>query len=342
MRTRSTALVSIVLVGLALLFAAHPASSVGATRIITKEGARRLVAIPPSGGRPRTLFQLDKGALLSIGASYNGKDIAFASRSWDKSTGVPVWTDLVWIKHGNRRPHAIRSFVSSGESRAYKPIDSIALSPDGRKVLVTKRHRAVFIMKADGSGLQRIAPSGYTFDVGGGRNFSGPEFTPDGRRIIGTFYPPGSKEGAMGGIGTTSIDGGRVHFLRRGLFSRGGGKFFAPTISRDGRSIAFVTLVHAERSGNRLQIAMMNRDGTDSHLLRDSRLPDWSIGNPCFSPSGSAVTFTGIRASGGSFVIGVSPSALFTIRVNGTHRHEIQRETEHLVSRNPIWTRWPN
>jgi dipeptidyl aminopeptidase/acylaminoacyl peptidase len=341
MRTRSTIFAAIVLLGIALPCAARPPSSVGATRILTRESARKLVAIPPSGGHPRTLFQLSKGALLSIAASYDGREIAFASRSWDKSTGIPVWTDRIWIKHGDRRPRAIRSFVSSGGSRAYKSIDSIALSPDGRRVLVAKRHRAVFIMRADGLGLHRIAVPGYTFGVGGGRNSSGPEFTPDGRRIISTFYPPGHQEDAMGGIGTTSINGGGVHFLRRGPFSRGVGTFFAPTISRDGRLIAFITLVRSEKSGNRLQIMAMNRNGTDAHLLRDSRLPAWSIGNPCFSPSGKALTFVGIRESGGNFVIGISPSAIFTIRLDGTHRREVHREREHRVSRNPIWTHWP-
>lgn len=338
MRTRPTTFAAIALFGLALLFVARPPSSSGATRIITRESARKLVAIPPSGGRPRTLFQLSKGALLSIAASYSGKDIAFVSRSWDKSTGISVWTDRIWVKHGDRRPRPIRSFVSSGRSRAYKSIDSIALSPDGQRLLVAKRHRAVFILRADGSGLRRITVPGYTFGVGGGGNSSGPEFTPDGRRIISTFYPPGSQEDAMGGIGTTSINGGRVHFLRRGSFSSGVGTFFAPTISRNGRLIAFVTLVHSKENGNGLRIMVMNRNGKGAHLLRDSRLPRWSINNPCFSPSGKALSFVGIKEAGGNFVIGVSPSAVFTIRRDGTHRREVQRETEHRVYRNPTWT----
>jgi Tol biopolymer transport system component len=327
-------LAAMALLGPALLFAVQPPSSAGATRIIVREGARKLVAIPPSGGRPKTLFQLGDGALLSTSASSSGEDVAFASRSWDKSTGAAVWTDRIWIKHGDRRPRAIRSFVSSGRSRGYKSIDSIALSPDGRHVLVTKRHRAVFIMRADGSGLHQIEVSGYTFGVGGGRNSSGPEFTPDGRRIISTFYPPGYQEDAMGGIGTTSINGGRVHFLRRGPFSGGVGTFFAPTVSRDGRLIAFVTQMR------QLQLMVMNRNGTDAHILRDSWIPGWSIGNPCFSPSGKALAFVGEKtATGGGVVIGVSPSAVFTIRLDGTHRRPAQDERAHLVWLNPIWIR---
>ena len=334
-RPRSFAVVAVL--GLALPFAPAP-SSEGATRIVARESARRLVSIPPSGGRPRTLFRLSRGTLLSIAASYDGEDIAFASRSWDKSTGIPVWTDRIWVKHGDGPPRAIRSFVSSGRSRAHRPIDSIALSPDGQRLLITKRHRTVFIMRADGSGLHQIVVPGYTFGIGGGRNSSGPEFTPDGRRIISTFYPPGSREDALGGIGTTSLEGGPVHFLRRGPFSYGVGTFFAPTISRDGRQIAFVTLLRSKH-GNRLQIMVMNRDGTDTHLLQESTLPRWSIGNPCFSPSGKALSFVGAREHRGNFVIGASPSAIFTIRLDGTHRRELQRETLHLVSWNPIWTR---
>jgi hypothetical protein len=338
MRTRSVTLAAMALFGSALLFAVRPPSSVGATRIIVQEGARKLVAIPPSGGRPKTLFHLREGALLSAAASSNGEDVAFASRSWDKSTGVAVWTDRIWIKHGDRQPRAIRSFVSSGRSKTYRSIDSIALSPDGRHVLVAKRHRTVFVMRADGSGLHRVEVPGYTFGVGGGRNSSGPEFTPDGRRIIGTFYPPGYQEDAMGGIGTTSVNGGRVHFLRRGPFSGGVGTFFAPTISRDGRLIAFVTLVRSEESRSRLQLMVMSRNGTDARTLRDSRVPGWSIGNPCFSPSGKALAFAGEKTTTGGVVIGVSPSAVFTIRLDGTHRRTVQYEKAHLVSRNPIWT----
>jgi len=338
MRIRPQTFAAIALFGLTLLFAAQPPSSLGATRIVTRESARRLVAIPPTGGRPRILFQLNQGALLSIAASYDGKDIAFASRSWDKSTGVAVWTDRIWVKHDDRQPRAIRSFVSSGRSRAYRSIDSIALSPDGQRLLITKRHSAVFLMRADGSGLHQIVVPGYAFGVGGGRNSSGPEFTPDGRRIISTFYPPAHREDAVGGLGTTSLAGGQIHFLRRGPFSYGVGTFFAPTISRDGHSIAFVTLVRS-KNGNRLQIMVMNRDGTDARLLSDSRLPRWSIGNPCFSPSGKALSFVGIKEYRGNFVIGVSPSAIFTIRRDGSRRRELQREGEHLVSRNPIWTR---
>lgn len=142
----------------------------------------------------------------------------------------------------------------------------------------------------------------------------------------------------MGGIGTTSINGGRVHFLRRGPFSGGAGTFFAPTISRDGSLIAFVALVRSEESRSRLQLMVMNRNGTDARVLRDSRIPGWSIDNPCFSPPGKALTFVGKKTTAGGVVIGVSPSAVFTIRLDGTHRRTVQHEKAHLVSRNPVWT----
>ncbi len=70
--------------------------------------------------------------------------------------------------------------------------------------------------------------------------------------------------------------------------------------------IAFVTLL-CSKNGNRLQ--------------------------------GKALSFVGTKEHRGNFVIGVSPSAIFTISLDGTRRRELQRETLHLVSRNPIWTR---
>jgi Tol biopolymer transport system component len=337
MATRPIVFAAIGLFSATILCAAPPSASAGATRIITREGARKIVAVPPSGGHPGTLLRLQGAALLSIDASGNGGDIAFASRSWDKSSGVPVWTDQIWTMrmHGGRPAHVIRSFVSSGRSRANISIDSIAVSPDGRHILVTKRAGAVFVLRADGSHFRRVVVPGYSFEASGGRNSSGAEFTPDGRRIIATFRSTGSDE-PVNGIGTTSVNGGRVHLLRTGPFRAGLGFASAPTVSRDGRLIAFATADHA---GARIMI--MNRDGTNAHRLAGSQVAGWTARNPCFSPSGNALTFSGERLSAGGVVIGVAPAYIFTIHTEGTHRRVIQREKAHRGARNPIWTRWP-
>jgi hypothetical protein len=327
---------AIALLGATLPGAIQPPTSVGATRILTREGAKKLVAIPPSGGQPRALFRLRKGALLSIGASNNGNVIAFLSRSWDKSGLIPVWTDRIWIKHRGRRAQVVRTLMNP-RTQAKNQIDSIAVSPDGRHILMNSRGGATFMLHSNGAHFHRIAVPGYSFGVGGGGNSSGPEFTPDGRRIIGVFYPVGAEEDDVGGIGTTSINGGRIHFLRIGPFRYGVGIAFAPTISRDGHLIAFVA---AGKAGHR--IVVMRRDGTNAYRLTGSQMPNWTVENPCFSPSGNALTFESQRMTAGGVVLNVAPSVIFTIGTDGMHRQGIQREKARRGARNPIWTRWPS
>lgn len=317
------------------LSAADRSTAVGATRIITWEGAKSLVAYPPASGRPNVLFRLRNGALLSAGASANGDVIAFVSRSWDKSDLVPVWTDRIWVKRRGSRARVIRSLVNP-RTLANKQIDSIAVSPDGRRLLVNSRGGAAFMLRSDGTHFHPVNVPGYSFGVGSGGNLSGPEFTPDGRRIIGVFYPVDAEEEDLGGIGTISIDGGQVHFLRVGPFRYGVGIAFAPTMSRDGRLIAFVT---ADGAGHRLMV--MRRDGTKAHHLPGSRRLNWTVENPCFSPSGNSLVFAGRRMTAGGIVIGVAPSIIFTIDTDGTERRAIQRERARRGARNPLWTLWP-
>jgi hypothetical protein len=214
------AFATIALLGATILGAIQPSTSVGATRILAREGAKKLVVIPPSSGQPSVLFRLRKGALLSIGASSSGSVIAFVSRSWDKSNLIPVWTDRLWIMHRGRRARVVRTLISP-RTEAKNQIDSIAVSPDGRRILINSRGGTAFMLRSNGTHFHRVTVPGYSFGVGGGGNSSGPEFTPDGRRIISVFYPVGAEEEDLGGIGTTSINGGRIHFLRIGPFRYG-------------------------------------------------------------------------------------------------------------------------
>ena len=323
------------LIGAIVLCAAQPSKSAGATRIVAREGARKIVAISPSGGRPRMLFRVPKGVLVSIGASENSRSIAFASRTWDKSSHPSIWTDRIWIMRRGHPANVIRSFVSSGMTRADVPIDSIALAPNGRKILVTKRAGAVFVLRSDGSDFHRVVVPGYSFEASGGRNSSGAEFTADGRRIIGVFRTTDQEE-PVNGIGTTGLEGGPVDLLRAGPFRGGLSYATAPTMSDDGRLIAFAT---ADRRGARIMV--MRRDGSHAHRLPASQLPAWTAQNPSFSPSGNALTFSGEKLSGGGVVIGVAPSCIFTIRINGSHRRTAHCEKAQRITRNPLWTRWP-
>jgi len=314
-------IVATVLVASIFLAAPVGAEAATSTRIVMRAGARSIIAVGPQGGRPRTLVHLHRGAVLGTAVSRGGRVLAFASRTFHEVNREHVWTDRIWVLRVGGRPRIVKTIISRGRFRGFRSTDSIAISPDGRTLLVQRRRGDVFTIATDGSNYRAVRPALYDFGVGSGRNSSGPEFTPDGKRIIGVFYPPNGREGEIGGIGTVGAAGGPVHFIRRGPFANGVGHFFGPTVSPDGRFIAFAT---AGRSG--VSIVVMNRDGSGPHRLRESVLSGWSINNPSFSPSGRSLTFVGEHHGGGNVIIGRTPSALFTIRRDGNRLRIVQTE----------------
>jgi WD40 repeat protein len=320
----------------AILLVTPRLAKAASTRIVTRANAREIIAVRPQGGRPQTLVHLHRGAVLGTAVSPGGRVLAFASRAFHKVDREHVWTDRIWVLRVGGRRRIVKTIVSRGGARGYRSTDSIAISPDGRTLLVERRKGDVFTIATDGSDYRAVRPAFYDFGVGSGRNSSGAEFTPDGKRIIGVFYPPNARESEIGGIGTVAPEGGPVHFIRRGPFSNGVGHFFSPTVSPDGRFIAFAT---AGRSG--VSITMMNRDGSGAHRLRESILSGWSIDNPSFSPSGGSLSFVGEHYGMGNVIIGRTPSSVFTIRDDGRRRRIVQTEKVHLFNRDPAWVRWP-
>ncbi len=310
------------------------AGASASTRIVIREGKRRLVAIPPAGGPARTLVRLHRGALLGTAASRDGRLFAYISRVIHRADGELVYTDRIWTLAAGGRPQLLKTVVSAGRERNHRPFDSVAISPDERTLLLQRNDGRVFTLAVDGSGFRAVVPDRYDFKVGSGRNSSNVEFTPSGRRIIGLFYPDHAVESEVGGIGTVPLRGGPVHFLRRGSFANGVGHFFAPTVSPDGRLVAFVI---AGRSGD--SITVMDRDGSHSHRLRRSILPGWGIGQPVFSPSGKSLAFVGKFFGQGNVVIHRTPQALFTIRLGGTHLRKRQTEKAQIFDRDPAWVR---
>jgi Tol biopolymer transport system component len=330
----------------ALLALAHPAGAAAGSRIVVREGARRLVEISPRGGRARTLVRLHRGAMLGTAASSDGTVIAFASRTFHTVAGdgegertEREWTDRIWVMRAGGRPRIVRTIKSAGFDRGTKSVDSIAISADGSELLLQKRRGATFLMHTDGSGLRRVRPAGYEFLGGGGQNTTGPEFSPDGKRLIGVLYPLTHRVTDIGGVGTVALGGGPVHLLTRGRFTAAYGHFDAPTISPDGRHIAFVSSVPL---GTR-RIAVMDRDGSHRHLLRGTTLRGWDFGNPSFSPSGRALTLVGnhpgvaTNPGTGNTIIGQSPSVLFTIGLDGRHLRPVQTEKVRRYDRSPAW-----
>ena len=140
-----------------------------------------------TAARARTLVHLHRGAMLGTAVSRDGAVIAFASRTFHKVHGggeggriEREWTDRIWVSGPGRRPRMVLAIRSAGFDRSFKSVDSIALSPDGRELLIQKRAGAVYLMRTEGSGLHRVRPAGYEFHGGGGHNSSGAGHPPTG------------------------------------------------------------------------------------------------------------------------------------------------------------------
>jgi WD40-like Beta Propeller Repeat len=329
-------LATLLLAATALVALAHPPGAYAESRIVVREGARRVVAISPTDGQAETLARIRHGAILGTAAAGDGSLVAFASRTFHEVDGEHVWTDRIWILRPGGEPHLIRTIKTVGLERASLPIDSLALSSHGKRLVIETRGGPVETMLPDGTGRRPVVSLRFLFGLGEGRNSTRPQFTPDGERILGVFYPPSGRPTAIGGIGTVARTGGPVNFLVRGPFADGVGNFLAPTFSLDGRRLAYVL---RRRSDSSIWVA--DRDGSGAR--RVALLPGWRVDNPSFSPSGRSLTFVGTHPEPrhGGTVIGKSPAALFTVRLDGTHLRVLQREPARLFGRDPTWVPWP-
>ena len=317
---------------IALLAVAHPGDAHATSRIVVREGGRRLAAVAPSGRPAQTLVRLRHGTMLGTAAARDGTVVAYVSRTRHGSGRERVWTDRIWTLRPGGPPHIV-DVARAGAANRAGLIDTLALSPDGGKLLFETNVNTVFLMRSDGGGLRRVRTS-RTFGRGVGRGSTGPQFTPDGRGIIAAFYPREGNRTATGGIGTVSISGGRVHLLTHGPDSAGIGEFLSPTVSPDGSLIAYVL---RRNSGD--AIWTMRRDGSRAH--RVTRLPGWRLSHPSFSPSGRSLAFAAEHEGKSYITVGKSAADVFTVRLGGGRPHSIERDKARLSARTPDWAGRP-
>lgn len=321
----------------ALLIIAAPlaaAPGAGASRIVVREAGNRLVAVPASGGPARLLARAPNGALVGSSASANGSVVAFTSRTSGKTSGGPTMTDRIWVRRAGARPQVIRTVVSVGRDRQFSPVDAISLSPDGRRLLATQRGGTVLAMRADGTGVHRVAVPGFRFSGGPHPNGSGAKFTPDGHRIIAALEATTGEAEFECGVALVPLGGGSARFLRTGRKSGGISRYTAPALSPDGHTVAFL-----ERLRDRERLLVMRLDGSGAHEVARPLSSDWSLENPVFSPSGRALAFVADRVFSGGTIAAVSPSRIYTVRASGQRLRIAQAEKVHRYIRNPTWVR---
>jgi len=185
----------------------------------------------------------------------------------------------VWVMDADGRHQ--RPLTACDGSRcmgAFAP----ACSPDGRWITFTEdlldangvNFNGVFVMRADGSRVQRVTSNGP--DAGPDVH---PRFSPDGGSIV--F----NRETADGDrLMTVHVDGTRLRALLPGVDG------FSASWSPDGRRIAF-SLARHPAGGTTLDVATVRPDGTGLRIVTDSTDGTASF-FPAWSPDGSRLVFT--------------------------------------------------
>ena len=133
----------------------------------------------------------------------------------------------------------------------------------------------IYVMNPDGSGQTRITNNLV--------NESGPEFSPDGTKIVfsRSVSVNGSDIFIMNADGTGEVD----------LTPAAGLRELSPTFSPDGTKIVFTLQDSADNSGNS-EVMIMNADG--SNLVAVTNTPDTIEQTPSFSPDGTNIVFSRI------------------------------------------------
>lgn len=151
-----------------------------------------------------------------------------------------------------------------------------AWSPDGTKLAfqtpdAQNRHNTIGIVNADGSGFHRIGEAEAFLD-------DNPAWSPDGTKIVFTA-------GGGDAIDIINADGSGRHRL---VTKAGGESYGHMSWSPDGSRIAVESTRPRDSGHVRLEIWVMNADGTNFVRLTNNEVPDR---HPAWSPDGSKILF---------------------------------------------------
>ena len=242
-------------------FGETPSWSADGTRLAyasTRGGAAVFVR-EPDGTRLRLT---DNGPFVFDGQpswSPDGSRIAFVS----SRTGV--FEIYVMSADGSEQTRVTDSRADGLGLDSTQP----AWSPDGSRIAFTRNIRnphtndyEIYVVNPDGTGLRRLTFNLTPDSLFSNRNDMGPNWSPDGSRIVFASGRPGPLN-----IYSMDADGGDVVRLTERPSAN-----FEPAFSPDGTKIAFV--------GGPQHLLVMNADGTNETDLTptsrgDYRNPDW-------------------------------------------------------------------
>lgn len=323
---------------LGLLAGAGPARSAG-PEIVTSSG-HRIVSVDPSSGRVSTLHRPDPGerfSITSVSTSVRAPVVAYSVVVRERlGEGRSRLRDQIWlIRKDGSKPRMLREWVRvlKGRSNVISPrpngrgahtgIREVVLSPDGKRMLVTKPFPFVsFELTIGQRGWRFVNPD----DCG----LASPEYDATGTRVVALFNCP-----PRYGVGIMSLRTKRPRILLendRIDFLAG-----TPSMSPDGKLIAFTAEKSLgpdphPRAVSAEGVYLMDRDGGNAKILKGTKESPLSFEQPKFSPDGKQLAMLVTNR-----VIPSDGSRVFVIRKTGRGLRQVFRGRTSWWDHNPQW-----
>jgi TolB protein len=221
-------------------------------------GGTRILTVRPDGSDTRAVPLTTGGSSAAPAYSPDGGSLAFEHRARSSRPGEHG-IFVVSVEGGKPRR------VTTGGAMAGAYDTAATWSPDGARLAFTRvrsaQQAAVFLVRADGSGLRRLTP--WSLDA------SAASWSPDGATLVFESYAtphPGKSANLF-----TILPDGRA-MTRITHFGGGATHAFGPAWSPDGRKIVWHKIGPAVN-----QLFVVDRDGGNERQL--TRMP----GNPKLS-----------------------------------------------------------